>query len=330
MSDELIGSSFGFHAIETIKTLRQMTSLVIFLEETWPEQKENGMNISSEQRILELVRLARGVEAGGYYNLSKLLWAMAYSQEIQASNNAGVPRGATLIDELATMIEDLREQDAPANLVQALERGTDAVREDRTNLYEEIPNPYVSRTNGGIFLGKPSTHTDGGDDPLDLREFLPIYYFDGMKPAEIIEALRSYPGTIISMIEGLSEEQRNQAPAEGEWSLRELLWHFAMAQRVFEGRVEQMLAEDNATLKSVAVWSIKSEGLSTAEILDLYRESRQKTLDLLEPVTPHDWWRTAWHDEFGHVTLLQQASYFARHERSHMAQLVSIITAVSE
>ncbi|WP_119071949.1 DinB family protein [Aggregatilinea lenta] len=287
------------------------------------------MNSPDEQRILKLIRLARGVEAGGYYNLSKLLWAMAYAQEIQTSNNAGVPRGAMLIGELETMIEVLREQDAPADLIQALECGTDAVREDRTNLYEEIPHAYVSRLNGEIFLGKPSARTDGGDDPLDLREFLPIYYFDAMRPVEIIEALRSYPGTITPMIEGLSEEQLNQAPVEGAWSVRELFWHFAMAQKVFEGRVEQMLAEDNVTLKSVAVWSIKSEGLSTEQILDLYRESRQKTLDLLESVAPGDWWRAAWHDEFGRVTLLQQASYFARHERSHLAQLVSTIKAVS-
>lgn len=287
------------------------------------------MHASNEQHIIQLVRLARGVEAGGYYNLSKLLWAMAYAEEIRGSNTAGVPRGAALIGELETMIEDLRGQDVPAELIQALERGTNAVREDRTNLYEEIPNVYVSRSNGEIFLGKPHTRTDGGDDPLALREFLPIYYFDAMKPAEIIEALRSYPGTITSMTEGLSEEQRSQAPAEGEWSVRELFWHFAMAQKVFEGRVEQMLAEDNATLQGVAVWAMKSEELSTEQVLDLYRESRQKTLAHLEAAAPDDWWRTAWHDEFGTVTLLQQAAYFARHERSHMVQLVATIEAVS-
>ena len=287
------------------------------------------MKLSGEESVTNLVRLARGVEAGGYYNLSKLLWAMAYAQEIRASNNAGIARGAKLIDELESMIETLRQQDAPADLIQALEHGTDAVREDRTNLYEEIPHAYVSRSTGEIFLGKPFGQTESGDDPLVLREFMPIYYFDGMKPAEVIEALRTYPGTILSMIEGLSEEQLNRAPAEGEWSVRELLWHFAMAQKVLEDRVEQMLAADNVTLKGLAVWSIKSEGLSTEQILELYRASRESVLDMLGSVAPGDWWRTAWHDEFGQITLLQQTCYFARHERSHLAQLVSTIEAVS-
>lgn len=101
-----------------------------------------------------------------------------------------------------------------------------------------------------------------------------------------------------------------------------------MAQKVFEGRVEQMLREDNPQLKSAAVWTMKSEALSVEQILALYRESRQKTLDRLAEVSLADWWRTAWHDKFGPVTLLQQGCYFARHERSHWAQLLSTIQAV--
>lgn len=287
------------------------------------------MRSSEDQNIVKLVRLARGVEAGGYYNLSKLLWAMAYAHEIRTSNHAGVPRGVALVGELETLIDVLKKQDMPADLILALECGTDAVREDRPNPYEEIPHVYVSRSHGEIFLGRPSECTDGGDDPLDLREFLPIYYLDALKPPETIEALRTYPGIVTSLIEGVNEQHLNQAPVEGEWSVRELLWHFTMAQQVFEGRVEQMLTEDHGVLKSVAVWSIKSKDLSAEQILGLYCKSRQTTLDRLEQVAPPDWWRTFWHDEFGSVTLLQQASYFARHERSHLAQLVSTIEAVN-
>ena len=38
-------------------------------------------------------------------------------------------------------------------------------------------------------------------------------------------------------------------------------------------------------------------------------------------VAPEDWWRTGWHEEFGAVTVLQQASYFAKHDHAHLTQI---------
>ncbi len=39
-------------------------------------------------------------------------------------------------------------------------------------------------------------------------------------------------------------------------------------------------------------------------------------------------WRTGHHDEFGEVTVLQQASYFAKHERSHLPQIAESRRAI--
>ena len=51
---------------------------------------------SDYEQLVQLIQAARGLEAGGYYGLAKLLWALAYSAEIKASNSAGIPRGAAL------------------------------------------------------------------------------------------------------------------------------------------------------------------------------------------------------------------------------------------
>jgi len=55
-------------------------------------------------------------------------------------------------------------------------------------------------------------------------------------------------------------------------------------------------------------------------VLQQYSSSRQAMVICLSHLVAEDWWRTGQHDEFGQVTLLQQASYFARHERSHFPQ----------
>jgi hypothetical protein len=86
-----------------------------------------------------------------------------------------------------------------------------------------------------------------------------------------------------------------------------------------------MLAEDNPSLEGVAAWAAEGpESLTTGEMLERYCLSRQKTLSLIQQMPAEGWWRTAQHEEFGSVTILQQASYFAKHERSHLPQIIAI------
>jgi hypothetical protein len=102
-----------------------------------------------------------------------------------------------------------------------------------------------------------------------------------------------------------------------------------MAQSVFAGRVEKMLAEDNPSLEGIAVWTIEGEeSLSARDILTRYRDSRTATVEQLKAMSPGDWWRTARHEEFVQFTILQQASYFAKHERSHLPQMDAIRQAI--
>jgi hypothetical protein len=48
--------------------------------------------------LIRLVRVARGLEAGGFYNAAKLCWALAYSEEVCASKRMGVPTGGEDLD----------------------------------------------------------------------------------------------------------------------------------------------------------------------------------------------------------------------------------------
>jgi len=68
--------------------------------------------------------------------------------------------------------------------------------------------------------------------------------------------------------------------------------------------------------------------MSTRLILNRFRISRQATLKLLAEIQPTEWWRTAHHEEFGMVTLLEQVSYFAKHERDHWRQIYLIRQAL--
>jgi DinB family protein len=279
--------------------------------------------------LIRYIRTARGLEAGGYYGAAKLVWALAYSQEIAASNEQGIPRGADLDHELGVILDTLKAAGRDPTIITALESGREAVRWDTTVTYEDIPAVYASRTTGEIFVGEAPEFTSNNDHVLGLKEFPPIWYFEAMTPEQALEVLSAAGDIVESQIKGLSAEQLLIAPAAGEWNMRQLLGHLMMAQELLAGRVEEMLAEDNPPLEGIAVWAMTEEhDLSPGEILERYRDSRQKLVERLKAIPVSDWWRGGWHSEFGKQTILSQAIYFARHELSHMPQFGQIRRAI--
>jgi hypothetical protein len=276
------------------------------------------------EAVIRLVRAARGLEAGGYNGAAKLMWALAYSEEIARSNDAGIPRGEELDQELTAIIHDLQTA-GKTDLAEALEKGQRAIHQDAPIPFSDIGFVHASRTTGEVFLGTPPEFTSNHDHTLGLKLFLPVWYFEPLTPQQVLDALEHNPELIELQIKGLSAEQLLVPPAPGEWNMHELLAHLYSAQQLVAGRVECLLTEDNPDLAGAATWAdTGNRPLSPAEILERYRDSRQKMVERLKGISPADWWRPGWHTEFGPQTVLSQATYFARHEMSHMPQFAEI------
>lgn len=287
--------------------------------------------LNSYDSLLRLVRAARGLEAGGFYGAAKLLWALAYSEEIQASNEVGIPRGTDLDHEISSILETLKADGKDPAIIRALEGGQEAVRRNTSVLFDVIPDVHVSRTTGELFLGKPPEFSVNNDHRLGLREFAAVWYFDFLTPQQALEALEASPDLIEQQIRGLNAEQFLIAPAPGEWNMHELLAHILNAQQLAAGRIERLLTEDNPNLASASTWAVNdNHSLSPAEILEDCRDSRQQMVERLRGIALADWWRPGWHTEFGSQTVLSQATYFAQHELSHMPQFAQIRRAAEK
>lgn len=273
--------------------------------------------------LLRTIRLARELEKGGFYNAAKLFWAAAFSHEIRATNAmslAGQPNG--LLDEMDAVIATLLAAGSDPAVIAAMRSGMGGVQENRTISWEEVPAVVVCRVCGAIRLGDAAPCPACGADALTLRQVTPIWFFDPLSPAQVLAALESGPAALSAFVDGLSDAQLNHPPAPGEWSIRETLWHLLVAEQLFAGRVQKLLAEENPVLSGMASWAVSGEGqLSAHDILGRHYALRQGTLSRLRGMAAGDWWRTGFHEEWGQVTLLQQAIYFARHERSHFAQI---------
>ncbi len=287
---------------------------------------------SEYENLIRLARVARGLEqAGGFYNASKLFWAALFSEEIRASNEQGIPKSAEELDrEAQVAYEWLKSRGAKPELIAALEHGRAGVRENRTIAESEIPAVFVCRTCGEMILGQPSQPCPTcGAHLLTWREFLPVYLLEPLSPQQVLAALASGATEIEAAVKGLSDAQMAQSPRAGEWAIRDLLSHLLVAQGLCAGRVEKMLTKAHPEITSLAAWRLENmEALSASETLKRYRTSRQKTVDRLKEISAQDWWRTGHHDEFGEVTVLQQTSYFAKHEPTHLPQIAAIRRAI--
>jgi DinB superfamily len=284
-------------------------------------------DLISDPGLIRLIQAARGLEAGGFYNAAKLFWALIYSTEVRASNQLGLPANPDELDDVIEgAIQGLLSQGVNPDIVYALQHGREAARANRAIPASEIPPVFVCRSCGEIILGEaPDQCPNCGAWELTFREIPPIYYLEPLHPLVVMEALEAAPQVVESAVHDLTEAQMAQAPRPGEWGIRDVLYHLLVTQLLLNGRVERMLAENNPSLKGVASWAAENQAsLSATSMLDQYRLSRQATLNLLRQMPVESWWRTAEHEEFGSVTLLQQASYFAKHERSHLPKIAAI------
>lgn len=109
--------------------------------------------------------------------------------------------------------------------------------------------------------------------------------------------------------------------------MRAIVAHLLASERLLAGRATRMLREDEPVLVSVSPDEITA-GVAAVEptlegLLAAYSAARRETLDLVGVLTEDDWQRGGYHPEWGRMTVLQQFSYLARHEASHLGELAA-------
>lgn len=281
------------------------------------------------ESLIRCVRLARQLEIEGHYNAAKLLWAAAFSEEIHASSEAALLAGSTDLDrDLEVAIAEIGAGGASPEVITALVIARKAVRESRTIQFEQIPQVHVCRSCGFIVLGDaPVQCRRCGAFELTFREFPAVHYLVPLPPAQALDALEAVPELLHALIDSLSDDLLALAPAPGEWSIEETLQHFDATGHLLDYRVRRMLAEPHPLLKAVSV--PKGENATAArDILATWEASRLALVELLRTIAQEDWFRTGEHQEFGPVTIVQQVSYFARHDHAHLTQIEHIRRAI--
>lgn len=284
------------------------------------------------QRIGRLAAVARGLEREGAYNGAKLVRA-ALERDLVRWAEAEGPVGTTATaDALAALAADPGPDDPPAWL-DRLPAVADLVRTGGTVTLRDVPTTRVCRVCGQLFIGDdvPVACPSCEAPALSFREVLPVWYLEPAEPGTILAALAAGPGHVTAALAGRDDAALDRPPARGEWSARETLRHLVFTETLLAGRVTRLLAEDEPDL---AAWSVawgtapSDEGSeptadAASAIVARYRAMRHETVERLRALDDAGWARGGNHPEWGRVTVLSQAAYFARHEASHLAQLVA-------
>ena len=277
--------------------------------------------------FLRLLALASRLEGEGQYSIAKLARAAADSMSRRAAYKLPMPfdRG-DLLSEIERVAAVLSGFGVDRSLLAAFRQSAVVMSEGRLPLIDDAPDSHVCRTCGHVALGEGlASCPTCGAWPDTFQRFPPVYWLDALDPPAALEKLRQTPLEVSALLEGLPEEALGQQPAEGGWSIHQALTHLRDAQDVLSFRLNQFLTDVHPVLESKAIfeWAAREEEgpQTTLEILKGYITSRRETLAHLEKMGLGDWWRAGLHKEFGTVTLKQQVSYFAAHERTHLPQI---------
>ena len=276
--------------------------------------------------VIDLCALATRVEGKGQLNVGKILRAAADAIVRRQAFEHGLSTDTEEISSgIRVMGARLQAHHVTNGLAPLLDRAAALLQAGEQSYSRDFSNPYVCRRCGEAVVERPPDMcSECGAVGLTFQEFEPIYWLSEYDPREVMEHLEATPKQFEQMIRGLTEQTAKRRPASGGWSAVEVMTHVRDADGVLNQRVKLLLDQDNPSLEFQPVfeWAeSQREPSSIGDILEDYLKSRKETLQRLTDLPFANWWRHGQHEEFGEVTLLQQASYFAAHELTHVRQL---------
>lgn len=278
--------------------------------------------------IVELARVARGLEAGGIYNGAKLVRALV-DRELARAGFAAPLAGSGLATAVAAIADQLAFAGDDAALVGALRAAAAAAAAEAPLTLAEAPRTWTCRICGRISVGAVPAWCPTCEAPAaQAREQVPVWYLEPIVPAEALAQLEAGVAALEAAVVTCPPDVLDRAPRPGAWSVRETLRHLVAAEELLFTRIPRLLEEADPELVATAAWVLPpsdeaagSSDLSAHELLDRLRSMRATTVARLRAIPDAAWQRPGRHPEWGTVTVTSQAGYFARHSWSHLAQV---------
>jgi hypothetical protein len=147
-------------------------------------------------------------------------------------------------------------------------------------------------------------------------------YIEGKDPMVV---LADAPQKVERLVKGVTKERLGKKPAPEKWSVTEILAHLADVEIVQGFRVRLILGASGTPIQGFdqEVWAGYSNYPSHDPQLSLeaWRVTRERTLRLLQSLSPEMWDRYGMHSERGKETVKRVSEMMAGHDINHYRQI---------
>jgi hypothetical protein len=144
-----------------------------------------------------------------------------------------------------------------------------------------------------------------------------------MDRLEIIETLKHIPRQVEAETEGLSDSVLRYRPADGEWSINEIVGHLRDMAEVWSRRMYMTWSLTDPLFPSFdGEASVREHNYQEADLKTLIREMHEHRMHTVETLAHAvDWSRLGQHPGFGRRSLKQLGEYIIEHDSSHLADI---------
>ncbi len=152
-------------------------------------------------------------------------------------------------------------------------------------------------------------------------------------PGRIPYRLAGNLAVLLASLDAARPDQWTRRPADGEWSLTEIVCHLRDVEReVHQPRLQTVLTTDNPFIPGIDAdpWAAERDYQSESgpEALAQFAAARQQTRAMLSDLAAEAWLRPARHAFLGPTTLGEIGGWLLDHDRIHLEQARRTLAAL--
>jgi uncharacterized damage-inducible protein DinB len=146
---------------------------------------------------------------------------------------------------------------------------------------------------------------------------------------ETMDAMRLTPELLANAVRSLTLEQVRKQPAEGEWSILEVICHLRDIEEVALNRFRAIRDQDDAVVTGADASALARAGNYIADdparALAAFTEKRATHVAELKALQPDQWQRTGRHVTNGPLSILNNSLHATWHDTNHLAQIARLL-----
>jgi len=150
---------------------------------------------------------------------------------------------------------------------------------------------------------------------------------------EIMKTLRTTVPRLDALTEGVAPARLQASPAPDAWSVNDVLAHLRASHDVLGGSILRIVREDAPSWRRLSprAWIRKTDYPTWAfqPALAAFSAQRSELLEVIEPLPPEVWARTARVTEPNGDVRERTAQFYgdwlAAHEREHIGQITQVL-----